>query len=42
MKESRRVFESVAEPDRNRSTETELLRKVLKQVKVVFVASVIT
>jgi hypothetical protein len=33
---------SMVEPDRNRSTETESLRRVLKQLKVVFVASLIT
>jgi hypothetical protein len=32
----------MVEPDRNRSTETESLRRVLKQLKVVFVASLIT
>jgi len=34
-----RVFESEVEPDRNKSTRIKLLRRVLKLLKVVFVAS---
>ncbi len=39
MKESRRVFESEVELDRDKSTKIKLLRRVLKLLKVVFVAS---